>query len=41
MEAINSFKWVFKQKDPSLGQFAKSLANFNELIRKFLIEGKI
>lgn len=39
MEAINSFKWVFKQKDPSIAQFAKSLGNFNELIRKFLIEG--
>ena len=40
-EAIDSFKWVFKQRDMDFGQFAKALGSFNELIRKFLIEGKL
>lgn len=40
-EAIDSFKWIFKQRDMDLAQFTKALEKYNELIRKFLIEGKL
>ena len=39
--AVESFKWVFKQKQVSADQFIVTVGQLLELVRKFLLEGNL
>ena len=41
MDAINIFKWIFKNKEINLEAFVRVLGLYTELLRKFLLEDKL